>query len=80
MKPTVLFLACAFASASILSAATVSGKITFITKRGQHPVVNETLVWLEPAAGRVSSPAASRFEMITRGKMLSPHILAVPVG
>src|SRR5207249_12242351 len=27
-----------------LAAATVSGKISFITKRGQNPVVNETLV------------------------------------
>jgi hypothetical protein len=32
-----------------LSAANVGGHVNFVTKRGQHPVVEETLVWLEPA-------------------------------
>jgi plastocyanin len=64
-----------------LSAATVSGSVGFATKRGQHPVPNETLVRLEPAGGtRVSHPAPGSFEMVTRGKMLVPHVLAVPAG
>ncbi len=80
MKPAILFLACAFASAPILSAATVSGKVSFLTKRGQHPVVAETLGWREPADGRPPKTAATTAEMLTRGKMLSPHVLAIPVG
>lgn len=80
MKPAILFFACAFASAPILSSATVSGKISFLTKRGQHPVVAETLVWLEPAEGRLAKSVATTAEMITRGKALSPHVLAIPVG
>ena len=69
------------ALASSLSAATVSGNVGFATKRGQHPVPNETLVRLEPAAGsRVSRPTPGSFEMVTRGKMLVPHVLAVPAG
>lgn len=80
MKPTILFFACAVASAAILPAATVGGKISFITKRGQHPVINETLVWLQPASGRASRPSPSTFSMVTQGKMLSPHVLAVPAG
>src|SRR5437773_1927436 len=40
-------------------AAIVSGKVSFVSKRGQNPVINETLVWLEPAGGKVihKSPA-----------------------
>lgn len=60
-------------------AATVNGKVAFVSRRGQSPVVTETLVWLEPAA-RVSPRRAATFQMVTRGKTLLPHILAVPVG
>ncbi len=80
MKRIVCFLACALVYASVLSAAAVSGMVSFITKRGQHPVVNETLVWLEPASGRAPRVARSTFQMVTRGKMLIPHVLAIPVG
>ena len=48
MKTTIIAVAGAFAFAASLSAANVSGKVSFVTKRGQNPVVNETLVWLEP--------------------------------
>jgi len=62
-----------------LSAANVGGHVNFVTKRGQHPVVDETLVWLEPAA-RVASRKPMNFTMTTRGKTLLPHVLVIPVG
>lgn len=62
-----------------LSAATVGGHVNFVTKRGQHPVVEETLVWLEPAA-RVAPRKPMNFTMTTRGKTLLPHVLVIPVG
>ncbi|HEX2122980.1 MAG TPA: hypothetical protein VHL59_15210 [Thermoanaerobaculia bacterium] len=69
---------CALLSSS-LDAAVVSGKVTFMTKRGQRPVVNETLVWLD-AAGKAPKRAASTFTMTTRSKTFLPHVLAVPAG
>ncbi|HYC59642.1 MAG TPA: hypothetical protein VEK79_08745, partial [Thermoanaerobaculia bacterium] len=49
---------------SELNAAVVNGKVMFLTKRGQKPVVNETLVWLEPA-GRAPKRPGSAFTMTT---------------
>lgn len=66
-------------AATELVAATVNGKVTFLTKRGQKPVVNETLVWLD-AIGRTAKRPASSFTMTTRGKEFLPHVLAVPAG
>lgn len=67
--------------ASSLQAANVSGTVTFLTKRGQRPNAAETLVSLEPVGAR---PAIKRqavtVAMTTRGKMLIPHVLAIPVG
>ena len=64
-----------------LSAATVGGHVNFVTKRGQHPVVDETLVWLEPAAGaKVAARAPEHAQMVTRNKALIPHVLAIPAG
>jgi plastocyanin len=80
MKRIVFFLTCAVALANTLAAATVSGKVSFVTKRGQNPVVNETLVWLEPAGGKLLKKPPATFQMITRGKALVPHVLAIPVG
>jgi plastocyanin len=62
-----------------LSAAVVNGKVMFLTKRGQKPIVNETLVWLDPAGRAPKRPGAS-FTMTTRSKTVVPHILAVPAG
>jgi plastocyanin len=64
-----------------LHAATVKGTVAFLTKRGQRPIVQETLVSLEPAATAAApkrAPAA--FQMTTRGKTFLPHVLAVPAG
>jgi plastocyanin len=68
--------------AGALEAASVNGRINFVTKRGQRPVVAETLVWLESASNEVRAPrrAPTTFQMMTRGKMLMPHVLAVPQG
>jgi plastocyanin len=74
-----IFCALAALAAVPLAAATVSGKVSFITKRGQNPVVNETLVWLEPAGKPIHKPPQT-FQMMTRGKTLVPHVLAIPVG
>jgi hypothetical protein len=80
MKTMICSLACAAALASSLFAAGISGRVSFVTKRGQNPVVTETLVWLEPLAARPLKLTPGRFQMITRGKMLMPHVLAIPVG
>lgn len=64
---------------SELAAATVTGKVTFLTRRGQRPVPAETLVWADPV-GRVPRRTASTFTMTTRNKTFLPHVMAVPVG
>src|SRR6476469_721685 len=83
MKRLLPLLVCAAALFSpAVSAAPVTGSIAFLTKRGQRPVVNETLVWLEPAAvvSRTPRRAPESVVMTTRNKMLIPHVLAIPVG
>ncbi|HSP15623.1 MAG TPA: hypothetical protein VLV78_12800 [Thermoanaerobaculia bacterium] len=63
-----------------IQAAPVTGSVAFVTKRGQRPTVNETLVWLEPAGVRVARRAPETVQMTTRSKTLLPHVLAIPVG
>jgi plastocyanin len=63
------------------SAASINGRVSFVTKRGQRPNINETLIWLEPAtATKGTKKAAPDFQMVTRSKTLLPHVLAVPAG
>ncbi|HUP61842.1 MAG TPA: hypothetical protein VNA69_15655 [Thermoanaerobaculia bacterium] len=62
-----------------LGAAVVTGKVMFLTKRGQRPVVNETLVWLD-AAGKSPKRPAAAFTLTTRSKAFLPHVVAVPAG
>lgn len=62
-----------------LSAAVVNGKVMFLTKRGQRPIINETLVWLDTTARAPKRPGAP-FTMTTRSKAFVPHIVAVPAG
>ena len=64
---------------SDMHAAVVTGKVMFMTKRGQRPVVNETLVWLD-ATGRSPRKPGTTFSMTTRSKTFLPHVLAVPTG
>ncbi|MBV9494452.1 MAG: hypothetical protein JOZ54_09405 [Acidobacteria bacterium] len=82
MKRLPLAIACAaLLAGGFAEAATVAGRISFVTKRGQNPLAAETLVWLEPAAGSAPKKAASNaYQMVTRNKSLSPHVLAVPAG
>ncbi len=81
MKRLLLVVCVCALAASELAAASVSGKVGFVTKRGQHPVVSETVVWLEPVGSTkvVRRPPAT-FTMTTRGKTLIPHVLLVPTG
>ncbi len=76
----LLVLASVLAVAAPLAAASVGGKVNFIMKRGQTPIINETLVWLEPASGKAAPRPPAKFQITTRGKTLLPHVLAVPVG
>lgn len=81
MKRLLVVAGLVAASATELFAGAVSGRVSFVTKRGQNPIVNETLVWLEPASGtRAAKRSAATFTMTTRGKTLLPHVLAIPVG
>ena len=75
-------IAVAFATLAALplTAANVTGKVTFVTKRGQNPVAAETLVWVEPVAGRAPRVTPGTFQITTRNKTLVPHVLAIPVG
>ena len=79
MKRFLLAFAIGALISSSLNASVVSGKVMFLTKRGQKPVVNETLVWLEPM-GRAPKRPAYAFTMTTRSKTFLPHVLAVPAG
>lgn len=79
MKPFLLAACLCGLFVSDLSAAVVNGKVMFLTKRGQKPVVNETLVWLD-AVGRAPKRPGSTFTMTTRSKAFLPHVLAVPAG
>lgn len=78
-----LLIAGVLALASIasphLGAATLNGKVMFQTKRGQQPVVNETLVWLDCVGKTYKKPPAT-FTMATRSKTILPHVVAVPAG
>jgi plastocyanin len=67
------------ALAGELGAAVVSGKVSFLTKRGQNPVVSETLVWLDPIGAKPAKKPGA-FTMTTRSKTFLPHVVAVPAG
>lgn len=79
MKRFLLIAAAASVVTTALSAATINGKVMFMTRRGADPVVNETLVWLEPAGKTWKKPPAA-FNMTTRSKTVVPHVMAVPAG
>lgn len=80
MKRTGAVLCLLLGYAASLSSATVTGKVSFVTKRGQKPVPAETVVWLEPSQGKHVRRPAGTFTMSTRDKKLTPHVLTVPVG
>lgn len=81
MKRLLLAVCLVAGAAPAVYPAALNGRVTFVTKRGQNPVAEETLVWLEPAAGvKAARRAPTTTQMTTRGKTLLPHVLAVPVG
>jgi plastocyanin len=82
MKRHPAFLAALFALAAALplSAANVTGKVSFVSKRGQNPVTAETLVWVEPVSGKTPRLTPGTFHITTRNKTLVPHVLAIPAG
>lgn len=81
MKRLPAFLGVLLTLAALpLAAANVSGKITFVTKRGQNPVAAETLVWIEPVTGKAPHVGPGVFQITTRSKTLVPHVLAIPAG
>jgi plastocyanin len=80
MKKILVVLSVCAAGITSLTAGTVAGTVTFLTKRGQHPIPAETVVWLESAQGTRPRAEAVRVRMVTRSKMLFPHVVAVPVG
>lgn len=83
MKRFLLFIAAGillFAQTAELGAAVLNGKVMFLTKRGQKPIVNETLVWLEPLDAKAPKRPAAPFQMTTRSKAFLPHVMAVPAG
>jgi plastocyanin len=74
-----LLLAGLFALCTNLGATVVTGKIQFLTRRGQQPVINETVVWMD-AVGRAPKRPPQAFTMTTRSKTFLPHVMAVPMG
>lgn len=81
MKRLLAAMGClVIVAAGEAAAVTVTGKVSFLTKRGQRPVVNETVVWLEPASARAARPVPTSIQVVTRNKALLPHVLAVPEG
>lgn len=81
MKRLVAVIGClVLFSAAEIGAATVSGNVRFVTKRGQRPVLDQTVVWLEPVTGRPAPKAPVTAQILTRSKTLFPHVLTVPVG
>ncbi|HKO57308.1 MAG TPA: hypothetical protein VJ276_15640 [Thermoanaerobaculia bacterium] len=82
MKRLPLAMACAaLLLGGQVQAATVAGRISFVTKRGQNPLPAETLIWLEPlGSGWTAKKPAATYQMVTRNKSLAPHVLAVPAG
>src|SRR5688572_15949449 len=81
MKRLLAAIACVgLVAVGEAAAVAVTGQVTFVTRRGQPPVVNETLVWLQPVTARSYRQPAATTEVLTRNKTLLPHVLAVPAG
>src|SRR5258706_7773166 len=81
MKRLPAFSAALFVIAALpLAAANITGKIAFVTKRGQNPSAAETLVWVERLSDASVRTRPGTFQITTRNKMLVPHVLAIPVG
>lgn len=77
----VLFAALLASFSASLFAVDVTGKVEFLTKRGQKPTPEETIVWLDPiAASKGPELKSGKYIMATRNKTILPHVMVVPVG
>lgn len=81
MKKTFLLAVLLLLVCAGSHAADVTGTISFMARRGQKPNLAETVVWLEPLDAKKPPklPVATE-QMLTRGKAIVPHVLAVTVG
>src|ERR1044071_10205485 len=70
----LLALASLVATAAPLAAATVGGKVNFVMKKGQAPVVAETLVWLEPPARKTAAKPPPTLTLNTHGETRPPPL------
>lgn len=68
-------------SALSASAVDLSGSVAFLTKRGQKPRIDDSVIWLEPVkASGLPKTTAGTFTVASRSKTLLPHVVVVPVG
>ncbi len=68
-------------SATSVCAVDVAGSVAFLTKRGQKPRVDDSVIWLEPVkAPGMPKLTPGAFTVTSRSKALLPHIVIVPVG
>lgn len=80
MKSLLAAVALAGLIGSDVLAATVKGKVSFLTKRGQRPILQETVISLEPVGTASARRTPASFVMTTRSKTFLPHVLVVPAG
>lgn len=78
MKTLRFSLPVLFLAAVEMTAATVIGTVSFVSRRGNTPIAAETVVWLTATASSARAP--QKAQMITRNKTLAPHVITVPVG
>jgi len=85
MRRSLIFSSLALCLCGIGRSATVSGKVELAFSQDpnvrKHLDYSGVVLWLEPVAGAVAMPAASRHaEMLQKNKTFSPHVLAISVG
>jgi plastocyanin len=84
-RRSLIFSSLALCCCGIGRSATVSGKVELAFSQDpnvrKHLDYSGVVLWLEPVAGAVVMPAASRHaEMLQKNKTFSPHVLAIAVG
>ncbi len=68
-------------SALSVHAADVAGSVAFLTKRGQKPRIDDSVIWLDPVkASGVPKIVPGAYTVASRSKALLPHIVVVPLG
>jgi len=80
--------AAATAGAAPLAAEELAGRLVLLAKDGKSPArgsdARQAVVYYEPEtaarAGRAPKPPEAPFQLLTKGKEFTPHVLPVPVG